>query len=93
MVEARPVTGRTHQIRVHLAETGCPIAGDEFYGGKLSASSPRPSPPSATGERGKSLGLRAVRLAYADPFTRQRAEICAPTEEFCRQFGFDLLKL
>lgn len=27
-------TGRTHQIRVHLASSGCPILGDELYGGK-----------------------------------------------------------
>lgn len=32
LIEARPFTGRTHQIRVHLAESGCPILGDELYG-------------------------------------------------------------
>ena len=30
-VEARPMTGRTHQIRVHLSEAGLPILGDELY--------------------------------------------------------------
>ena len=34
LIEARPYTGRTHQIRVHLAESGCPILGDELYGKK-----------------------------------------------------------
>jgi 23S rRNA (cytosine1962-C5)-methyltransferase len=33
MVEAEPVTGRTHQIRVHAAEQGFPILGDTLYGG------------------------------------------------------------
>ena len=32
-VEAKPLTGRTHQIRVHLAHSGFPIMGDESYGG------------------------------------------------------------
>jgi 23S rRNA (cytosine1962-C5)-methyltransferase len=32
-VEAEPLTGRTHQIRVHAAEAGFPILGDELYGG------------------------------------------------------------
>ncbi|SDE44784.1 RluA family pseudouridine synthase [Desulfuromonas thiophila] len=33
LVEARPLTGRTHQIRVHFAEAGYPLAGDALYGG------------------------------------------------------------
>lgn len=33
-VEVRPETGRTHQIRVHMAFLGHPVAGDELYGGK-----------------------------------------------------------
>jgi 23S rRNA pseudouridine955/2504/2580 synthase len=34
LVECRPVTGRTHQIRVHMALMGAPISGDTLYGGK-----------------------------------------------------------
>jgi 23S rRNA pseudouridine1911/1915/1917 synthase len=34
LVEVRPHTGRTHQIRVHMAFLGCPITGDTIYGKK-----------------------------------------------------------
>lgn len=34
LVECRPVTGRMHQIRIHLATLKAPITGDELYGGK-----------------------------------------------------------
>jgi len=34
LVECKPVTGRLHQIRIHLAHLNSPICGDEMYGGK-----------------------------------------------------------
>ena len=38
LLECHPITGRTHQIRVHLQSTGHPIIGDKLYGSKLSDS-------------------------------------------------------
>ena len=37
LIEAHPLTGRTHQIRLHLAFLGCPIVGDTVYGRKKSS--------------------------------------------------------
>jgi len=37
MVDAEPLTGRTHQIRVHAAESGFPVFGDTLYGGTASS--------------------------------------------------------
>lgn len=38
-IQARPLTGRTHQIRVHLSEAGLPILGDLHYGGRRACGS------------------------------------------------------
>jgi 23S rRNA pseudouridine1911/1915/1917 synthase len=75
LVEARPVTGRTHQIRVHLTESGFPILGDPLYGGGPAVHAAFP------------LALRAVSLAYEDPFTRKPVRIEAPRDEFLAAFG------
>lgn len=39
-LELRPLTGRTHQLRVHLAAIGCPIVGDSIYGEETDRSRP-----------------------------------------------------
>jgi 23S rRNA pseudouridine1911/1915/1917 synthase len=70
-VEARPHTGRTHQIRVHLAQAGCPILGDALYGGAARVG----------GHRVSRQMLHACRLAFDHPATGQRLEIVAPLPE------------
>jgi 23S rRNA pseudouridine1911/1915/1917 synthase len=85
LVEARPVTGRTHQIRLHLQHAGHPILGDALYGTSETVTDPAtancPAAPFP-------LALRAVALAYSDPFLRQPVRIRAPREAFLRAFGF-----
>ena len=54
-VSLEPVTGRTHQLRVHLASLGCPIAGDPFYG--------------VEGDPSPRMMLHACRLALPHPLT------------------------
>lgn len=70
LVEARPLTGRSHQIRVHLAAAGWPVAGDVLYGG---APAPR-------------LMLHAWRLELPHPVTGEGLSLTAPPpEEFAAQ--------
>lgn len=65
LIEAEPVTGRTHQLRVHLSEYGLPIVGDRAYGG-----------PGA--ER---LMLHAHTLTFRSPATDKEVQIVAPLDQ------------
>jgi RluA family pseudouridine synthase len=78
LIEGNPVTGRTHQIRVHLAAAGHPVIGDELYG-KIAAP-----------DCNLSLGLRAVGLSYRDPFRKCPVKITAPEGDFRSRFGFPI---
>lgn len=84
LVEARPVTGRTHQIRVHLLSSGHPIVGDELYGRAMR--NPRRSRHASEAEF--PMGLRSVGLRYKDPFRRKAVRIVAPEDSFLEAFGF-----
>jgi 23S rRNA pseudouridine1911/1915/1917 synthase len=64
LVEARPRTGRTHQIRVHLAAIGHPIVGDAVYGRKSAIIARQ--------------FLHARHIAFAHPTTGERIELEAP---------------
>lgn len=55
-VELEPVTGRSHQLRVHLASLGHPIIGDELYG-------------SGSLESGERLRLHATELRFVHPLS------------------------
>ena len=73
-VECRLETGRTHQIRVHMASIGHPILGDTVYGSK------KPVP----GLRGQCL--HAVGLRFLHPRTGEAVELwCELPEEFQAQ--------
>ena len=74
-VELSLETGRTHQIRVHMAWLGYPVTGDRTYGG-------RPKPPAAcSAELAAALGafnrqaLHACRLSLTHPETRKKTSI------------------
>lgn len=68
LVEARLETGRTHQIRVHLASLGHPVAGDDTYG-RGRARLPIPF---------EWLALHAADLAFRHPVTDEHVEFLAP---------------
>ncbi|MBI5203102.1 MAG: RluA family pseudouridine synthase [Elusimicrobia bacterium] len=74
LVEARPKTGRTHQIRVHLAEVGLPVLGDpESIRGPERAKLSEyrlPDPPR--------LMLHAYQLRFVHPKTKKPAQFTAP---------------
>ena len=69
-VECRIETGRTHQIRVHMASLGCPVAGDAVYG--------KPSLDKRLSPRPPRQMLHAWRLALWHPVQNRKMEFVAP---------------
>jgi 23S rRNA pseudouridine1911/1915/1917 synthase len=77
LVEARPETGRTHQIRVHLAALGHPVLADPQYG----ARSGRALPTSGPARRLARQALHAAELRLAHPVHGTPLELHAPLPE------------
>lgn len=74
MVEARPISGRRNQIRIHLAYCGFPILGDLKFGGMKS---------------GKGLFLFAAALEFDHPITGQRLSFHTPLPQKFRRLCFN----
>jgi 23S rRNA pseudouridine1911/1915/1917 synthase len=78
-------TGRTHQIRVHLAHIGHPVVGDRVYGGRQERQKGR-----LDGSQAERQMLHAWRLAFQHPTTDAWVEFTAPVpEDFLRLAGPD----
>jgi tRNA pseudouridine32 synthase/23S rRNA pseudouridine746 synthase/23S rRNA pseudouridine1911/1915/1917 synthase len=71
LVDIHLLTGRKHQIRVHFAESGHPVVGDQKYGDELRSS--------------KRLMLHSKALTFTHPFSKKRmAFVSATPEDFVR---------
>lgn len=76
LVEARPLTGRTHQIRVHLKAAGHPVLNDPIYGNDDAEK--------------QTLALRAIEVSYVEPFRKKRVIVRARVAKFIGGHGFEV---
>ena len=72
-VRLMPHTGRTHQLRVHLAHFGNPVLGDILYGNRKQLELPR-------------LGLHAYRIEFIHPFTGNGVRVTSPLPADLRRY-------
>jgi 23S rRNA pseudouridine1911/1915/1917 synthase len=78
-VRLMPHTGRTHQLRVHLAHFGNPVLGDILYGNRKQLELPR-------------LGLHAYQIEFIHPFTGNGVRVTSPLPADLRRFIMDGFK-
>jgi UPF0176 protein len=71
IIEAKPETGRTHQIRLHLAWLGFPIVNDPLY---LAGGGSRDQPDSTL--QTLAMGLHAIHLEFTHPVSKQTMTFC-----------------
>jgi 23S rRNA pseudouridine955/2504/2580 synthase len=76
-------TGRTHQIRVHLAHEGCPIVGDEKYG-DFALNKSLAKGEALPGVKFERMFLHARRLRFDHPASGEAIELEAPLPSECR---------
>jgi 23S rRNA pseudouridine1911/1915/1917 synthase len=90
-LELFPKTGRTHQIRVHLASIGHPILGDPLYGRKGKAGAIENTVLRKCVETMGRQALHAYRLGFIHPQTGERVEFVSPIPEDIRD-ALELLR-
>ena len=73
LLRLRPHTGRTHQLRVHLAATGHPIVGDTMYGGRVVQFNEDNEPRQFAHQ-----ALHASEISFIHPRTKQPITLAAP---------------